>query len=264
MQPSWKARLATAVLMLGVLSAPVPSQVLPRTEVAEGRYDMKARNIGAGSGGTFGLSESWKLWRLSDSNYMVEGKWKLELDSDVNAPRGFSYEINMSPDFHTTAFRISGAIPGTPRVGTFDCELAPGEFRCRIEGQGAQQGKELKLSVEGPYDLFIPTPWFLTSLVGRARREIGKQTPVRLVFLEDGGAMAFEGRVDYLGEAEFRAAGQTFQAEKFEIHPGALPWSAVVWLSPEGMLLAFEDSKNPGQRMELTKYKKHADFGPGR
>ncbi len=231
-------------------------------KVAEGAYELKAQT--GKNAATFGFSELWALWRLEDGTFKVEGKWRFERDMGERPPKDLGFLIRLSSEFHPSGLEITGVVPGTRLAGNFDCDLGPTEFLCAI--RTPKGSAEARLAVESPYDAFLPMPWFLASVALRARRESGQATPVKLIFMDDGDPIAlsaFEGQVIYVGTEDLKIAGRTFRADKYELQAHPFP-GFFLWLSPQGVLLAMQDSKKPQQRLELVKFKQYAEFGPGR
>lgn len=154
----------------------------------------------------------------------------------------------------------------------FGCELAPEELRCWI---GAETGS---LQVSGPYGLVpiaFPSNWFAAGWVRAAGNESGMEKGRLKVIVWDMGdgpddLVPMEMEITSLGREKFTAAGAEFDAEKVRIvwlseHGEESP-GFVAWLSPEGVPLGFQWEIEEGQPQvtKLVRYKKYAEFGPGK
>ncbi len=253
---NFRVCLSMVWLAVGLAMPTVAAQQVERPVVAEGEYStMKVPNTG---GETVEFREVWKLTRTSKNSYEAESvaRFRSSKTEDV----AYQIRLTLSPTLHPVAVKIFGGIPSLKGYRSMVLEFTEHELRCCGE-----VGK-VRLKIDSPYDLYFPTPWFFSSIVRRAERNKERGTAVRLVFMDKSpdndtpvGLAPFEGQVRYLGSEQVKLAGETWNAEKFLIQPG--PFTPVsVWLSPEGLMLAMEDAKNPEQRIELVRYKKYANF----
>jgi hypothetical protein len=225
-------------------TAGVPTKL----RVAEGRYEL--RKLDGPVERTF--EENWTLYK-TDLGYSLAEEW------NVGAGQGqpanvIDVSAEFVPGLHPVKLQIGG-----DAERSLNCALALGEFSCK------SMGLEAKLPMEGVYDFFSPSPWTLGSIVRRAKKVPGEITSVQLVRMAgmtpNGPKLhAFKGEVQYVGDDQIDIGGAKYTASIFELKsPGAIP-SMLLWLGPDGIVLALQDSTKAEQRMELTAYKKYGKF----
>ncbi|MEE8201895.1 MAG: hypothetical protein V3R29_12100 [Candidatus Acidoferrales bacterium] len=183
----------------------------------------------------------------------MQSKWIV----DLGPRQEFETVLGLSPGLHPLYLRMFGFLPGGRAVGNVMLRLEPNQVRVEA------RGREKTLDIPGPYDLFLPFSWFLSSMVRRETVAPSETFPIRLVFLvEDNpiGMIPFDAEVQFLGEETVEVAAGTHRATKFEVRTQV--FNILVWLSEDGLMLAMQQSSKPEQRMELVRFKKHADFDP--
>jgi hypothetical protein len=236
--PKQKARRAAKA------KPPAPAKI----KVAEGKYELK--KLDGPIERTF--EEVWTLYK-TDLGYTLTEEW--------NVGEGQGQPANV---IDVSAEFVSGLHPVRLQIGgdaerSLNCALALGEFSCR------SMGLEAKLPINGVYDFFSPSPWTLGSIVRRAKKVPGQVTEVQLVRMagmtSNGPKLhAFQGEVQYVGDDQIEIGRVKYTASIFELKSsGAIP-SMLLWLAPDGIVLALQDSTKAEQRMELTAYKKYGKF----
>lgn len=196
------------------------------------------------------VTEKWTMRRTREGNLEVESVLRIEENHSVVS---MNLLLLLTPQLHPLKATLSEA-------GRGDLIFEFNEKVFQIKGR-----KQAKLEIESPYDLFLPTPWFLGSIVRRAKLEMGKTTKTKLILM-DGESydprialMPHEGTVQYLGPEDLSIGKYQINTHKFELDTKALPWTLLVWITDEGIVVAYEDSRS-GQRMTLKNYQKHARF----
>jgi hypothetical protein len=259
-------RLIGLLVLVQLVVVVVPllgSEPGEKVKVAEGQYVMEGKvNVGKAVE-TLRYVESWNLWRLG-SEYEAEGEWELRLDSYDAGLENTRYRVRLNRDLHPILVEIFAEGPPKKQRRTMTMELLPKELRWQVTGEGVEKKQEAKFAVESPYDVFWPFSWIFSSLARRGRLEEGDTTSAKAIFLDDDDPIDFilvEASIHYLGEEEIEAAGQKHTARKFRIESSLFPM--MVWTLENGVLAVMEDGNKPEQRMELVRYEKYAEFGPG-
>ena len=222
----------------------VPAKI----KVAEGKYELK--KLDGPIERTF--EEVWTLYK-TDLGYTLNEEWNVG-EGQGQPANVIDVSAEFVPGLHPVKLQIGG-----DAERSLHCALALGEFSCR------SMGLEAKLPMNGVYDFFSPSPWTLGSIVRRAKKVPGEVTPVQLVRMAgmtpNGPKLhAFQGEVQYVGDDQIEIESVKYTASIFELKsPGAIP-SMLLWLAPDGMVLALQDSTKAEQRMELTAYKKYGKF----
>jgi hypothetical protein len=225
-------------------AAPAPTKI----KVAEGKYELKQMDRPIER--TF--EEVWTLYK-TDLGFTLHEEW------NIGAGQGHPANVidvsaEFVPGLHPVKLQIGGEAERS-----LHCALALTEFSCR------SMGLEAKLPMNGVYDFFSPSPWTLGSIVRRAKKLPGMVTTVQLVRMagmtpEGPKLHAFQGEVEYVGDDQIDIGGVKHNASIFELKSaGAIP-SMLLWLAPDGIVLALQDSTKAEQRMELTAYKKYGKF----
>lgn len=153
---------------------------------------------------------------------------------------------------------VAGFRPLQVQIGSaadaLRCKIALQEFTCEAKGLSR------KLETTPPYEYFSPSPWILSSVVRRVKKDSSVKSTVNLVRIDGGDETgprlsSFAAEVQYVGDDQIEVGGQKYTASIYELHAeGAIP-GMLVWVSPEGIVLAMQDSTHPEQRMELAELK---------
>src|SRR5205823_12670804 len=133
------------------------------------------------------------------------------------------------------------------------------------------RGKDARLEMTGPYNIFLPSPWMLGSIARRARKIPGQSAAIQLVVMtgsEELGPklVAFPAQVQYVGEDSVSIDTEKIPASIFELRapntgvPGISIPGTLIWTSAEGVVLALQDSDKPDQRIDLVEYKRYGKF----
>jgi hypothetical protein len=225
-----------------------PPSAPAKIKVAEGTYELK--KLDGPIERTF--AEVWTLYR-TDLGYTLTEEWNVG-EGQGQPANVIDVSAEFVPGLHPVKLQIGG-----DAERSLNCALALGEFSCK------SMGLEAKLPMNGVYDFFSPSPWTLGSIVRRAKKVPGEVTRVQLVRMagmtQEGPKLhAFQGEVQYVGDDQIDVGGVKYTASIFELKsPGAIP-GMLLWLAPDGIVLALQDSTKSEQRMELTTYKKYGKF----
>jgi hypothetical protein len=219
-----------------------------RVKVAEGTYQLK--KVDGTTSASF--EEPWTLFK-TNLGFDLEEQWVVNKDPQ-SAPMIVDILVNFAPGLYPIQFRVGGS--GSSKE--LRCATAIKEFTC--ESAGLQS----KLPMIGSYNLFLPSPWMLSSIARRAKKVPDQSTSVQLVQMvgmSDAGPKldSFQAEVQYVGEDEVAVDSTKLPASIFELKAKIIP-SMLIWVSTEGLVLALQDSSKPEQRMELVKYVKYAKF----
>ena len=224
--------------------AAVPAKI----KVAEGTYELK--KLDGPIERTF--AEVWTLYK-TDLGFTLQEEWNVG-EGQGQPANVIDVSAEFVPGLHPVKLQI-----GDDAERSLNCALALGEFSCK------SMGLEAKLPMNGVYDFFSPSPWTLGSIVRRAKKVPGEITQVQLVRMagmtpEGPKLHAFQGEVQYVGDDQIEISGVKYTASIFELKSaGSIP-SMLLWLAPDGIVLALQDSTKAEQRMELTAYKKYGKF----
>ena len=219
-----------------------------RTKVAEGMYEL--HHTGPEPSGTW--QEPWALYKTK-SGYELEEQWKAAKIGNPN-----SVVVNVFLDLAQGLYPIHAKIGSEVSGNQIDCAMTLNEFKC------AAGGKESSLPVSGPYNLFLPSPWLLSSIGRRSSRNPEAPTKVQLVQMAGMGPdgpklMAFDAEVQYVGDDVIDVGGKKIHADIYELKSADTP-AILMWISAEGVVILMQDSQKPDQRLELVEYKKLAAF----
>lgn len=232
-------------------SKPKAASAAPNQDilVAEGKYEMKRMQ----GNSTQVFIEPWALYKTAVGFFLRE-QWISYQEGAENSVI-VDVEVHMAPGLNPLEAKI-----GSPEsANRLLCSIALKEFKC------ASRGMESKIPVVGPYNLFLPSPFILSSIARRAKKTPGVPTKIKLVQMvgmtaEGPRLEEREGEAEYQGDDQMEVAGQKIAASIYEIRlPKVVP-SILLWVSNEGIVLAMQDAARPDQRMELTEYKQHAKF----
>jgi hypothetical protein len=217
-----------------------------RTKVAEGRYQLRALNQGTMQS----WDEPWTLYKTK-TGFEIEEMWRASKEGVANSVN-IEVVLTLAPGLYPTEARIGSDLTGNQ----LRCNMAMNEFRCTV------LGKESKLPMMGAYNFFLPSPWFLTSIVRRAPKKPDNVVNVKLVQMagmSPNGPKLIElsAQVAYVGEDIVELKGAKIPASIYEVRGTESP-AIVVWLSADGVVLAMQDAAKPDQRMELVEFTKLA------
>src|SRR5271155_2294619 len=141
-----------------------------RVIVAEGKYAFYTR-----AGELLpNFEEPWSLTKTSVGFELAE-QWKSDQPADLKLGP-------VSVDFNVMF--TTGMQPLTVHIGNKDtnsgitCSLSLSEFTCN----GAD--KSSNVPVKSPYNFFLPSPWMMSAIARRSKKELGGFTDVRMVYLD--------------------------------------------------------------------------------
>lgn len=219
-----------------------------RNKVAEGRYLLSTNNQGM----LQTWEEPWTLYKTK-TGFEVTELWKASRQGSTNSV-SIEVLLVLAPGLYPTQAHIGSAVTDNQ----LNCFMAMTEFRCTV------LGKESVLPMLGAYNFFLPSPWFLTSIVRRAPKKPDNVVTVKLVQMAgmtpNGPKLTeISAQVTYVGEDVVELQGAKIPASIYELRGTESP-AIVVWLSPEGVVLAMQDAAKSDQRMELVEFTKFAPF----
>jgi len=228
-----------------------PTKPPARIKVAEGSYAFYTRTGEVLT--TF--EEPWALTK-TPVGFELSEQWRSNQSADSQqGPMAVEFNVMFTTNMQPLTVHIGNKDSKTG----ITCSLSLTDFTCI----GAD--KSSSVPVQSPYNFFLPSPWMMSAIARRSKKELGGFTDVRMVYLDgmtaDGPKLeSFSAQVIYKGQEQFTAAGRIFTADKFEIiNPGSFP-DMKIWVNPEGITLAMEDSSKADQRMVLTTYKQYVKF----
>jgi hypothetical protein len=209
-----------------------------KTKVAEGKYLLSTETARV-------FEEPWVLSRTR-LGYQLDEQWVFYRNQ--GDPTVIDVVVDMVAGFRPLQIQI-----GT-NADSVRCKIALQEFSCETKGQTR------KLETKPPYDYFSPSPWILSNVVRRVKKDPSVKTTVNLVRIDGADASgprlsSFVAEVQYVGDDQTEVGGQKFTASIYELHAESVIPGMLVWVSPEGIVLAMQDSTHPDQRMELAELK---------
>jgi len=225
-----------------------------RTKIAEGLYAV----VGGKTGQQNSYREPWTLYKTA-VGYELQEQWMVATATAVDST------VDVAISFASGLYPIEVQIGSEGSARRMLCSMALKEFKC-VTGDA-----ESKLAVQGPYNVFLPSPWMLGSIARRARKVPGQNAAVQLVMMAgseqpEPRLVAFPAQVQYVGEDTIVIGAEKIPASIFELkalHTGipnvSIP-GTLIWTSAEGVVLALQDSDKPEQRIELVEYKKYGKF----
>ncbi|MCU1308667.1 MAG: hypothetical protein JWN45_3362 [Acidobacteriaceae bacterium] len=219
-----------------------------RTKIAEGKYELKRTDGKLEQS----FEEPWTLYK-TNIGYELEEQWVVSKDPSAQ-PMIVDIGVNFAPGLYPIQLRVGGV--GSSKQ--LNCRMEAKEFACESRGTYSQ------IAMQGPYNLFSPSPWMLGSIARRAKKVPQQSTKVQLVQMmgmSDAGPKleSFEADVQYVGEDQLEVDGTKMDASIVELKAKSIP-GMLMWLSPDGVVLALQDSSKADQRMELVKFTKFAKF----
>jgi len=223
-----------------------PPAAPPRLKIAEGKYELRRSNGPVDR--TF--EEVWTLYRTK-LGYAVEEQWHVGAGQGM-PPNVLDVSLEFISGLHPLRIRI-----GSDEERSLHCALELKECRCK------SMGTESALPMSGIYDFFLPSPWMLGSIARRSAKDPGKPTQVQLVRMagmspEGPKLHAFPAQVQYVGDDLIEINGKKLASSIYELKaPDAIP-EMLIWVAPDGIVLALQDSTKQEQRMELTQFTRHA------
>lgn len=228
--------------------APAAPAAPVRTKIAEGRYQLLARE----GPSTNSWEEPWTLYKTK-TGYEIEEQWKASREGNAN-----TVIVDVSMVFSSGLYPIHVRIGSDLSANRLDCSMTMTEFRCT---DGA---KQTAMAVSGPYNFFLPSPWLLSSIARRAPKKPDQPVPVKLVQMTGMGpdgpmVVEHQSQVAYVGEDQVEVQGTRYLASIYEIRAPNAP-VIMAWLSPEGVVLMMQDAAKPEQRMELVEFKRLGPF----
>lgn len=209
-----------------------------KTKVAEGKYVLSSES-------TRVFEEPWTLSRTR-LGYQLDEQWLFYRNQ--TEPTVIDVAVDMVTGFRPLQVKIGTA------ADSVACKIALQEFSCESKGQTK------RIATTPPYDYFSPSPWILSNVVRRVKKDPSLKTKVNLVRIDGADASgprisSFVAEVQYVGDDQMEVGGQKYTASIYEIHSEGVVPGMLVWVSPEGIVLAMQDSTHPEQRMELSELK---------
>src|SRR5882762_5568387 len=145
---------------------PKAAAVAPmREKVAEGKYELK--KLDGKSPQSF--EEPWTLYKTK-VGFELEEQWVVSNDPQ-NQPMIVDIGVNFAPGLYPIQLRVGGV--GSSKE--LHCSMEANEFTCDSGGMHS------KISMQGSYNLFLPSPWMLSSIGRRAKKVPQQITKVQLV-----------------------------------------------------------------------------------
>jgi hypothetical protein len=218
-----------------------------REKVAEGKYELKRRDGNSPES----FEEPWTLYKTK-IGFELEEQWVVSKDPQTQ-PMIVDIGVNFAPGLYPIQLRVGGGSSKELR-----CSMEVAEFTCETEGMHS------KIPMQGPYNLFLPSPWMLSSIGRRAKKvpqQITKVKLVRMTGMTDAGPKleSFDADVQFVGEDQVEVGGAKMDASIVELKAESIP-GMLMWMSSEGVVLAVQDSSKAEQRMELVKFTKFVKF----
>jgi hypothetical protein len=218
-----------------------------REKVAEGKYEMK--RLDGSSPQSF--EEPWTLYKTK-IGFELEEQWIVSKDPQTE-PMIVDIGVNLAPGLYPIQLRVGGGSAKELR-----CNIEAKEFICETEGM------QSRIPMQAPYNLFLPSPWMLGCIGRKAKnvpQQITKVKLVRMTGMTDAGPKleSFDADVQFVGQDQLEVGGAKMDASIVELKAESIP-GMLMWLSPEGVVLAVQDSSKAEQRMELVKFTKFAKF----
>jgi hypothetical protein len=209
-----------------------------KTKVAKGKYLLSTESKRV-------FEEPWTLSRTR-LGYQLDEQWLFYRNQAE--PTVIDVSVDMVTGFRPLQIRIGTA------ADSVACKIALQEFSCESKGQTK------RLATTPPYDYFSPSPWILSNVVRRVKKDPSVKTKVNLVRIdgadETGPRLSsFVAEVQYVGDDQMEVGGQKYTASIYELHAEGIIPGMLVWVSPDGIVLAMQDSTHPEQRMELSELK---------
>jgi len=239
-----------------------------RVRMAEGEYIAADGNLGIGHVETeiFHFRESWTLWRTPTGDYEVEGERSFE------SPEYFShihpFWIHLTKDFHVDEIKEFTRLRFIRDSGPLTCSMQADKLHCTSGAKDPVQSLDLDLEMEHPYTIMWPISAFsLGSLVRATKDRVGEKIPVQIVTLEEISedlpllTVTSEGSICYLGQDQtpFEAMGQRWTPKVYQLDSSPVR-HLFIWTTPEGLVLAAQQSKDENSRLQLVSFRKFQDF----
>ena len=212
-----------------------------KTQLAKGRYRMLHLPEGRG------FEEPWTLWRTKLGYELVE-QWVFPAKEQAG-PTVIDVSVQMVTELRPITVHIGSALQG------LDCSVAVGAFVCEAEG------RQTRVDMQDPYDFFSPSPWMLGNIVRRGRKIKDDKKTLRLVRVNGAGAdgpilESFEAEVQFVGDDQIEVDGRKQPASIYELRSSSSFPPMLVWVAPDGVVYAVQDSNRPDQRLELVDFKR--------
>lgn len=245
-------------------------------KVAEGQYmDWKDGHI------VQDTSQSWALWKTRDGFELSDQLPPNKADA-LMGTLGQAIRSSMSPKLQTE-FDHSTILQSISARFTKDWAVEELELRgarlsdgktveiahCTATGQrtickGANGRVQADASAH-----FLDShlfPLLFTEFVRSSGAGVSKPTELKFAILDEKAKKLNLALVSSLlrnaGPDKLAIGQYGLQANKYvlDMKESSAAWQITLWASSDGLILAMEDSRNPGLRTELTKYKKYAAF----
>jgi len=247
--------LATLAGLTSIRSTPSPAEpmlyfqdvALERTRVASGEYRIVEQNEEGGIGlfapGVYNFRESWTIWRLMDGSFEVEGERSYESPKGELQNNGF--HVRLSSAFRVLGVKESRKLRWRHDSGPLACDFLSDGIFCSSASSVPDQSFRWDMPAKEPYGFFWPLSAFsLASIARSADRDPTKESQVQLLTLHEPNTTfpifgtVMDAQLRYSGQEQITAADRQWNAEKFELTV-FLHSKFVIWVSPDGLLLAF-------------------------
>jgi hypothetical protein len=220
---------------------------LERTRVANGEYRIVEQNQEGGIGffapGVYNFRESWTIWRLKDGSFEVEGERSYESPKGELQNNGF--HILLSSAFRVLGVKERRKLRWRHDSGPLACDFLSDGIVCSSASSVPDQTFRWNMPAKEPYGFFWPLSAFsLASIARSADRDPTRESEVQLLTLHEPNAAfpvfgtVMDAKLRYSGQEQITAADRQWNAERFELTV-SLYSKFVIWVSPEGLLLAF-------------------------
>lgn len=231
---------------------------LERTRIAGGEYRIVEQNEEGGIGlfapGVYNFRESWTIWRLKDGSFEVEGERSYESPKGEFQNNGF--HVHLSSAFRVLGVKESRKLRWRHDSGPLACDFLSDGIVCSLASSVPDQSFRWDMPAKKPYGFFWPLSAFsLASIARSADRDPTRESQVQLLTLHEPNATfpifgtVMDAQLRYSGQEQIAAAGRQWNAEKFELTT-AFDSKFLIWVSPEGLLLAFGRGTGGNPRSE--------------
>jgi len=263
------AAMVVLVDLLAITALNASHERREEVELAEGEYTIYKNYGGIGpiESEIFNFHETWTLSRNSTGDYEVEGLRSFECPKDF--PREVRFWLHLSPKLQLVEAKEYTPLSWIRSSGPLACTFSPRSVRCSANGKDPANMPDLSVAVDKPYAFSWPLSAFSAAAVTRqADRRAGRVTEIQLVEIDQPGpsnpvmTVTGAGQLRFLGQEQLVIAGQTWQADKFELQASmpVAPRKSLLWVSATGLLLKIQAQRNghPEGTLELSRFKEKA------
>jgi hypothetical protein len=232
-------------------------QQTARTEVAEGEYALLQQPSGdEHDSDVVSFREDWVLWRTPEGRFELEGSRHYESGTGVSHDANLS--MRLSRYFQVLEAQYSPAFGGNVDPAEPACHFLPTEVRC-MRADKVATGTHAPVEIGKPYAVTWPiSPFTLAGLTRACPRAPGQTVNVQLIDVQQAGSASLHplvsgGKLTYVGQERVLAAGQRWQADRYELVNSSLFFAPrmLIWTSAQGLLLAAETERDSGPSVSL-------------